>query len=189
MQPWFIATETFTSRDVEKWANYVSWSHLSHLVEVVSLDSMLCPTLLPEIKAEYWPHIVNENFMLNFFVDLEFLIEQLPAVSECNLLCVYRNPAHDLPYNLPKGFEFLGYDLVDVEGSASALTNCCGYPDVFDGRELSPQGLLTSYARALQIRADLRAKHPHEHHADCDLWAIARAVEPRLWLERDHFVA
>ena len=74
MQPWFIATETFTSRDAEAWAKYVSWSHLSHLTEVVSLDPMLCPTLLPEIKDEYWPHIVNENFMLNFFVDLEFLV-------------------------------------------------------------------------------------------------------------------
>ena len=96
MQPLFIATETFTSRDSEVWAKYVSWSHLSHLAEVVPLDPMLFfPTLLPEIKDVYWPHIVNENFMLNFFVDLEFLFEQLPNT-----------------------------DLVDVEGSANALTNC-----------------------------------------------------------------
>lgn len=177
VQPLFIATETFTSRDSETWAKYVSWSHLSHLAEVVSLDPLLCPTLLPEIKDEYWPHIVNENFMLNFFVDLEFLMEQLPNTGEFNLLCVYRNPDHPPPYGIPAGFEFLGYDLVDVEGSASALTNCGGFPDVFDDREVSSTGLLTSYPRAVQVRSELRAKHPDEHHADCHLWAIARSVE------------
>jgi hypothetical protein len=63
------------------------------------------------VKDEYWPRIVNENFMLNFFVDLEFLIEQLPNTGEFNLLCVYRNPHHPPPYGTPAGFEFLGYDL------------------------------------------------------------------------------
>ena len=178
MQPWFIATETFTSRDAEAWTKYVSWSRLDHLAEVVSLDPMLCPTLLPEIKDEFWPHIVNENFRLKFFVDLEFLVEQLPHTRDFNLLCVYRNPDHSPPYSMPAGFEFLGYDLVDVEGSASALTNCGGFPDVFDDRELSSKGLLTSYLRAVQVQSEFRAKHPDEHHADCHLWAIARSVKP-----------
>jgi hypothetical protein len=174
MQPWFIATEIFSSRDEESWEKYVSWTHLVHLDEVVSLDPMLCPTVLPDIKDEYWPHIVNEDFMLNFFVDLEFLIQQLGGIGEYNLLCVFRNPDHPPPYSLPRGFEFLGYDLVDVEGSASALTNCGGFPDVFDGRELSSKGLLISYTRATQVQSELRTKHPDEHHADCNLWAIAR---------------
>lgn len=174
MQPWFIATETFTSRDAEAWEKYVSWSHLCHLDEVVSLDPMLCPTVLPEIKDEYWPHIVNEDFMLNFFIDLDFLRHELSAAGVYNLLCVYRNPDHPPPYSMPKGFEFLGYDLVDIEGSASALTNCGGFPDVFDNRELSPKGLLTSYTRAVQVQCELRTKHPDEHHADCHLWAVAR---------------
>ena len=70
----------------------------------------------------------------------------------------------------------MGYDLVDVQGSASALTNCGGFPDVFDNHEISSKGLLTSYPRALQVQSELRSKHPDEHHADCHLWAIARAV-------------
>jgi len=174
MQPFFIATETFTPRNSAAWSNYVAWSQLTQLTEVVSLDPLLCPTLLPDIKDEYWPHIVNENFMLHFFVDLDFLREQLPNKDEFNLLCVFRNPDRPPPYTLPAGFEFLGYDLVDVEGNASALTNCGGFPDVFDHRELSSTGLLTSYPRAVQVQSELRAKHPDEHHADCHLWAIAR---------------
>ncbi len=177
MQPWFIATDTFTSRGGEAWTKYIAWSGLGHLDEVVSLDPMLCPTVLPKIKDEYWPHIVNEDFMLNYFVDLGFLLKQVSSIRDLNLLCVYRNPSTPPPpYTGPVNFEFLGYDLVDVEGSASALTNCGGYPDVFENGELSLKGLLTSHARALQVQSDLRTKHPEEHHANCHVWAISRAV-------------
>lgn len=180
MQPWFIATERFTSGDKDAWAKYAAWSGLGHLDEVVSLDPMLCPTVLPETKGEYWPYIVNENFMLNFFVDLEFLLKQLPDIrrrNPLNLLCVHRNPESPPPAcKGPVDFELLGYDLVDVEGGASALTNCGGFPDVFANDELSSRGLLTSHARARQVQAELRARHPEERHADCHVWAISRAL-------------
>jgi hypothetical protein len=177
MQPWFIATERFTSRDGAAWEKFVAWSGLTHLDEVVSLDPMLCPTVLPDIKDTYWPHIVNEDFMLSFFVDLEFLLQQVPNLKGRNLLCVYRNPeAPPAPHEGSIDFELLGYDLVDVEGSASALTNCGGFPDVFANEELSSQGLLTSHARAVQVQAELRARHPEDHHADCHVWARSRAA-------------
>jgi hypothetical protein len=177
MQPWFIATERFASGNKEAWEKYIAWSGLGHLDEVVSLDPMLCPTVLPKIKDEYWPYIVNEDFMLNFFVDLEFLLKQVPDIRGRNLLCVYRNPeSPPPPCEGAVKFDFLGYDLVDVTGGASALTNCGGFPDVFANNELSPKGLLTSHARAMQVQAELRANHPGEHHADCHVWAISRAV-------------
>ena len=179
MKPWYIATETFTPSQREAWTNYIAWSGLSHLDEVVTLDSMLCRSLLPEIKDDYWPHIVNEDFMLDFFVDLEFLlaqISQIPHVTERNLLCVYRNPPTEpAAPRVHLNFEFLGYDLVDVMGGASALTNCGGFPDVFDNGELSSKGLLTSHARAFEVQSTLRAKYPDEHHANCHVWAIFRA--------------
>jgi len=176
MEPWYIATETFTPRH-EAWANYIAFSGLSQLDEVVSLDSSLCGTLLPETKDEYWPHIVNEDFMLNFFVDLEFLLTQLPQGVERNLLCVYRNPPNEPSSpSGPADFSFLGYDLVSVMGDVSALTNCGGFPDVFDNSELSSKGLLTSHARVLEVQSKLKAKYPDEPHANCHVWAIFRAV-------------
>jgi hypothetical protein len=178
MQPWYIATETFTAGRGESWAKYIAWSGLTQLDEVVSLDPMLCPTLLPDIQPEYWPHIVNEEFMLKFFVDLEFLLAQVPGLTERNLLCVHRNPPSPVaPCTGPMNFELLGYDLVDVQASASALTNCGGFPDVFDNAELSSKGLLTSHARALQVQSALRAKYPEEPHANCHVLAVSRAVE------------
>jgi hypothetical protein len=179
MQPWYIATEPFTSSAGESWEKYVAWSGLTQLDEVVSLDPMLCPTVLPEIRNEYWRHIVNEDFMLTFFTDLEFLLGQVSGVAERNLLCVYRNPpASPPPCTGPVTFEFLGYDLVDVQASASALTNCGGFPDIFANAELSSKGLLTSYARAVEVQLALRARYPEEPHADCHVWAVSRAIAP-----------
>ena len=179
MQPWYIATEPFTSSAGESWETYVAWSGLTQLDEVVSLDPMLCPTVLPETRDEYWRHIVNEDFMLNFFTDLEFLLGQVSGIAERNLLCVYRNPpAPPPPCTGPVSFEFLGYDLVDVQASASALTNCGGFPDIFANAELSSKGLLTSHARAVEVQSALRARYPEEPHADCHVWAVSRAIAP-----------
>lgn len=179
MTPWFAATERFDPLTGEAWEKYVAWSGLTQLEELVSLDSMLNPPVLKEMKDEYWPHVVNEDFMFGFFLDLAFLRAQLADAQNYNLLCVYRDP--DAEPTLPSleglSFEFLGYDLVDVEGGVSALTNCGGFPDVFRNHEISAKGLLKSYERAVEVQAKLRQLHPEEHHADCHVWAIARAVE------------
>ena len=53
MRPWFIATELFGPWDGDSWDEYIAWSGLTQLVELVSLDGPLCPTVLPKIKDEY----------------------------------------------------------------------------------------------------------------------------------------
>lgn len=173
-EPWFIATEPFTPENGTKWRDYIDSSGLEQLVELVSLDSMLCPTLLPEIKDEYWPHIINEDFMLHFFVDFDFLVKEVASIPRKNVLSVLRNPSrHPEPPSIAP-FEFLGCDLVDVQCSASALTNCGGFPDVFANAELSSTGLIPSRERAIDIQQRLRSAYPSEPHADCNVWAIFR---------------
>lgn len=179
MSPWFIATERF---DVASggWAGYAAWSGLTQLDEVVSLDSMLCPSLLPEMRDEYWPHVVNEDFMLGYFVDLDFMLRQLPATTDwarTNLLCVFRNPATEPPADLvPFAAELLGYDLCDVHGGTSALTNCSGFPLAFDNAELTHRGLIAGHARAVAVQAALRQQYSGEPHASCHVWAIFRRL-------------
>jgi hypothetical protein len=175
MTPWFIATEKFDKSD-DGWKKYIAWSGLEQLDEVVSLDSSSCPTVLPEIKPEYWTRIVNEDFMLQFFTDLEYLRGEIAGIQRTNLLCVFRNPPAHPTSEVPKGFEFVGYDLTDVETSTSALTNCGGFPDVFSNSELSQKGLLGSHERARQVQAGLRRLYPNEPHANCHLWAIFRST-------------
>jgi hypothetical protein len=175
-QPWFIATETFTPSDGDNWQRYIAWSGLSHLDEVVSLDCMLCPTVLPEIRDDYWPHIVSQNFLLNYFVDLEFLLTQVASVPRKNLLCVVREPVQSSQSIVDKRFELVGFDLLETETSTSALVNCGGFPRAFQNGELNAKGLLPSLSRALEVQSALSENYPEEHHAQCDVWQIARAV-------------
>ena len=86
MTPWFIATKPFTPDDGESWRKYIEWSGLTQLEEVVLLDGMLCPTLLKEIQDDYWPHIVNEDFMLHYFLDFDYLMTQVASTKRKNLL-------------------------------------------------------------------------------------------------------
>jgi hypothetical protein len=175
MIPWFVATERFDKSNAA-WAKYIAWSGLEQLDEVVSLDSSFCPTVLPDIKPEYWNHIVNEDFMLHFFTDLDYLRGETASVPRKNLLCVFRNPfTHPSVGQVPNGFEFIGYDLLDKESGTSALTNCGGFPKAFSNSELSEKGLLGSHERARTVQDALVREYPLEHHADCHLWAIFRS--------------
>ncbi len=175
-QPCFIATETFSPRDGDTWQKYVAWSRLTHLDEVVSLDHMLCPTVLPEIKDEYWPHLVDDDFLLSCFVDLEFLLQQVAAVREKNILCVVREPDAGARLLVDTRFSLVGFDLVDKDTATSALVNCGGFARAFENSELNAKGLLSSLARAREVQAALRKEYPQDDHAQCDVWQIFRAV-------------
>lgn len=178
MQRLYIATEKFGPPDGPGWEKYVAWSGLTQLTEVVTLDGMLCPFALPETKESHWPHIVKEDNMLNFFVDLDFMLSELADTRELNILGVVRGPSEDVSSLEWDKFTFLGYDLMDKDVGNSALTNCGGFPEAFVNSELSSVGLIPDFRRAVEIQRTLRRKYyPPEHHADCDLWAIFRRQE------------
>jgi hypothetical protein len=177
MIAWFVATAKFDRTDAA-WAKYLEWSGLTQLEELVSLDSSLCPTVLPDIKPEYWNHVVNEDFMLHFFTDLGYLRSETATISRKNLLCVFRNPdVHPSTTQVPEGFEFMGYDLLDKESGTSALSNCGGFPKAFSNSELSEKGLLLTHERSRTVQNALVREYPNEHHADCHLWAIFRCLK------------
>ncbi|MFG5380908.1 hypothetical protein [Yoonia sp. R2-816] len=179
LEPLFICTETFGPWLGQRWYDYIKYSGLTQLKELVSLDAALCGPILEEIKDEYWPHIVNEDFMLDYFKDLDFLLAQVSETKRKNTLCVFRNPPlHPVAPTDTLKFAFLGYDLVDLFGSASALSNCGGFSNAFSNTEINSYGLLDTYERALEVQAALRANYPDEDHADCHNWALFRAVEP-----------
>lgn len=177
MTPLFIATRKFDPVVSQTdWQTYVSGSGLSQLREVVSLDALLCPPLLEETKAEYSPNTVNEDFMGQFFTNLEFLLREAALVPNKNILCVYREPT-EVPAAPTYGtWEFIGYDLVDVTFGMSALTNCGGFPNAFVEAELSSQGLLTSLTRAREVQQKLKEEYQGEPHGECHVWAIFRSA-------------
>jgi len=175
MQRLYIAIEKFGPSDSVRWKSYVEWSGLTQLHELVTLDSMLCPRVPKEMKDSYWSHVVNEDFMLDFFVDLDFLLSELDDTRDLNILGVIRGPSEDVGSFSWPGFTFLGYDLMDKDVGNSALTNCGGFPEAFANSELSSVGLIPDFERAVEVQGALRGNYyPREHHADCDLWAIFR---------------
>ena len=173
MAPWFIAIQQFGPANGDEWIKYVGWSGLSQLEELISLDTILCPPLLPDIKDDYWPHIVQQDGCLHFFTDLAFLRQQVAHIDGGRILCVYGNPESPpvLPAEL-NGFKPIGYDLVDDQTGISALSNCGGWPGVLANSELSPKGLIETHERALQLLELLARQYPKEPHAHCDVWAI-----------------
>jgi hypothetical protein len=52
MTPLFIANEQFDPRAGARWDDYIRWAKIPNLIEVVSIDSMLCPRLATELIAE-----------------------------------------------------------------------------------------------------------------------------------------
>ena len=174
-KPLFVAKRRFGPKAGESWGRYVAWSGLTQLLEVVSLDSILCPTLPQELVAADWAHNVHADYQTSYFRSLEYLRVRVADEPELNILAVLEQPsAEELERSAPLGFGFLGFDVLDVRGDVSALTNCGGFDDVFAREELSPLGLLTDLTRAIEIRHGLRAAYPSEPHAECHVWAIWR---------------
>lgn len=171
--PLFVVTKRFGPHDGERWRRYIESSGLTQLVEVVSMDTILCVLVIDEPSEEDWPHVVQENFLLHLFTDLDHLLRRCGDLTGRNLLCVYRNPPSlPVPPAGPHGFTFVGCDLLDIQGGPSALSNCGGFPLAFANAELNEYGLLPSLDRARQVQAELKRHYPTEHHADCDVWAV-----------------
>lgn len=176
--PLFIATERFDPSDGQKWQNYCDWAKIPSLVEVVSLDGMLCRHLVDKLQDEDWRHIVCEDFRLDYFYHLDYLKKRTQHVSRKNILGVYRNSAVQIAAPPEPGeFDFVGYDLIEEKTQISALTNCGGFPDVFRNDELNRFGLLDGFDRASEVRRLLAENHPEEPHAQCEMYAVWRLNE------------
>jgi hypothetical protein len=178
IDPLFVACERFDPSDGDRWERFSQWARIPALAEVVSLDTMLCPTILHDLSDEDWQHNVHEDFRLNYFYDLDYLIRRSAAVLRKNILGLYRNPeGHINSAPGSRAFSFLGYDLIEEATQISALTNCGGFPETFSNNELNEHGLIPDFGRSSEIRKLLPQNNPAEPHAKCELYAIWRLIE------------
>jgi hypothetical protein len=77
------------------------------------------------------------------------------------------------------GFEFCGYDILDSYDSVSVLTNCGGFPDIYEPGEVNRYGLIDGFERCSQIAAAIRDANPYQQHCfDCRIWSLCRYVDP-----------
>lgn len=177
-EPLFIATERFDPSDGEAWQKYFVWAKIPQLTEVVGLDEALCSSLLTELSNDDWSHIVNEDCQTRYFYHLDYLLNRVQGVKRRNILGLYRNPeTHVARAPAAEDFKFKGYELIEERTHISALTNCGGFPDVFNNEELNSCGLIGKFERAIEVKRLLVEKYPGEAHAQCELYAIWRLKE------------
>ena len=173
--PYFIAVEKFGPYSGQAWQEFIDWSGLTHLTEVVSLDILLCAPVVDELVSEDWNYNVQEDYLTEYFHDLDYLLERVGSLDGISILAVLLNPETDaLQLFADDRFEFQGYDLIELMTGVSALTNCGGFDQAFANEDLSPVGLLATYDDARRVQTLLKTHYPDEPHADCDLWAIWR---------------
>ena len=171
----FTALDKFTYRDGDKWDKYIEWSKLSNLTEVISLDVMLCPSIIEDYTEDDWDHHSEETDIHGFFTSFDYVIQRINDAKHCQILAVLKEPNDEnWKLNLPNGFIFKGYDLIDDETMISALTNCGGFPESFSNADLNNTGLIQDLNRAIGIRNRLKVNNPSEAHADCSIYGIAR---------------
>jgi hypothetical protein len=157
--------------DRDDWQKYIDWSGLTQLQEVISLDSILCPSVVQELTDEDWQHNVHEDFKTHLFRDLDYLLRKVAGNERIKVLAVMQKPTtEDLRSFADPRFVCLGFDLTD--GSISVLVNCGGFDKALARTDLSEYGLLNDHAKALMVQQLLRSEYPDEPHADCDVWAI-----------------
>jgi hypothetical protein len=157
------------------WTKFIEWSRLTQLREVISLDRILCPYVFKDLTDEDWSHNVQEDFKLNVFYNLDYVLGKVAGQDQVNVLALMHNPtAEEFRSFSDQRFNFRGFDLVELETGISALVNCGEFPKAFSSSDLSDCGLLTEHAQALGVQKRLRVAYPDDHHANCDVWAIWR---------------
>jgi hypothetical protein len=173
---YYTAIERFDPNNGERWLGYTHWLGRSDLKRVVTLDSLLCPTVVHVQSGDDWEFVAKEDFMLDFFTDLGFVLRRVAGHRPSVVVAVIREPsADDVSGFSDPDFEFAGFDVVDTQLHASALLSGSRFPGLFKVSELSVEsGLLRLRKRAFEIRDTLRQRHPDCEKARCYVWAIWR---------------
>jgi hypothetical protein len=161
----------------KSWNSYISWSKLTHLTELLSLDAMLSETL---VESDYdngddWNfiHVFGQQ-QTGFFTTLEYVFKRLKPKDKFNLLTVVIEPDRDCKDLNIGGYEFVGYELLDQHFSSSHLTNCGPLVEAFLPSDLNDKGLIDDFDKAYDIKQRLLEMYPEIHHADANVIAVWR---------------
>lgn len=179
----YAATEIFDNTCDSgslSWKEYVEWSRLYQLVELVSLDSMLNASLVdPDLGGEEdWSYVhTYGQYVTGFYTSFDFVFSKLKQEGRFNLLAVVVEPNQDCAVVVIDGYEFVGYDLLDKSFGVSALTNCGGFDETFLPSDLNKYGLVSDFLTACDIKKRLPENNPAEYHANTYLIAVWRHKE------------
>lgn len=176
MTPVFIAHRKFDPTYGETWSRYIEWTGFYHIHELVSTDSLLCPSLIDRLIEEDWDYNIHEDNRIYCFHDYQYLKRRINYdAGKHNILAIVERPSQ--PPDPLDEFSFCGYDILDSHDSISVLTNCGGFPSIFSTKDINDVGLIPDLEKANTIAEAIRRFRPDDNHCcDCRVWAISRYV-------------
>lgn len=177
MPEWlYTLRERLTVNSQQRFDDYRTFSGFHHITELVTLDSMMCPDLIDELRTEDWEHNVQEDFRTELFRDADYLLSRQPTDgSKHQLIAALECPL--LQFAIPPGFDMCGYDIMDSYFGSSTLTNCGPIPEAFNASEVNTLGLIDDRDRAFELRDTMRKLQPDDPHlGDCEVWLLARRI-------------
>ncbi len=156
--------------DPEQWREYMSFSRLDQIEAFCSLDGMFNYSLFTPETIEDWDNCVNEDYKIDMITTLDYakiIAKKYPGARIFGLII---DPQQT---EMPKDGQRLGYDILDYDYSCSLLTNCGGFPDLFDNSRINRFALLDEVAEAYAIRDQLRVNYADDSHAGaCGVIAV-----------------
>jgi len=177
MPEWlYTIRERLTSTPKQRFDSYRAFSGFSHITELVTLDSMMCPDLVDELRNEDWEHNVQKDFRTELFRDADYLLSRQPLdASKHQLFAALECPPAEVV--VPRGFTICGHDIMDSYFGNSTLTNCGPIPEAFKPTEVNELGLIDDRDRAFAIRDTMRKLQPDDPHLGaCEVWLLARRL-------------
>ena len=176
----FTARQRFIPSQIKDWDSYIKFSGFTHVTEVVTLDGLLCQDLINTPIDADWSYNVQANFRITWFTDLPYLRQRITwRPGQDQLLAMLEQPT--CFHEVPKGFEFCGFDIIDDEDCNSVLTNCGQFSERnagFTPSDVNQFGLLPDLDHANTVAAKLHSSFPDEPHcSNCRVWQIARDIE------------
>lgn len=179
MNQWlFTIRERCTTTSHPRFDDYRVFSGFHHISELVSLDSMMCPDLIDELRADDWEHNVHEDFRTQLFRHANYLLSRQELdPSKHQLMAVLESPPEE--FAIPSGFAICGHDIMDSDFRHSTLTNCGPIPEAFLPADVNEFGLIDDRDQAFAIRDKMRSLQPDDPHlGECEVWLLARFQLP-----------
>ncbi len=155
----------------------MEWSKLTHLNEIVSLDTELnteAYSFDSNLKEDLDHNITIDELPTIFCDSLEYLLQRVDSsLKYFNLLAVIKDPSSE-KVNLNTEFSFMGYDLIEIGRGQSALTNNSGFDKTFLPIDINKFGLITDYEKAKRIQFELPINYPDRWNTECYLYELWR---------------
>ena len=170
----YTIRERLTANPAPRFDGYRKFSGFHHITELVTLDSMMCPDLIDELRAEDWDHNVQRDYRTRFFRSADYLRSRMPFdTAKHQLIAALEDPPAQSV--APSGFKVCGYDIMDAYVGNSILTNCGPIPEAFAPSDVNDWGLIDDRDQAYAIRDVMRTLQPDDAHlGDCEVWRLAR---------------